>query len=166
MSDAKRHHYLPVSYLNRFTPEGTEQSRLCVYDIKLRQFRVQTPRNTGVQSYYNAVVQEDGTRNFEIEKAFSQIEGDASALITKIEAREQIDEKDRGVLALFVAAQKLRVPEFEEDVGKMMEAPLRLVGRMSFATPERARESLALFEKDTGATGCHCGRDDGVFSAR
>ncbi len=151
MSNPKRHHYLPVSYLNRFTTEGTEQGKLWVYDIKQRQFRIQTPHNTGVQSYYNAVLQDDGTRNYEIEKSFSQIEGDARAVIHKIEEREQIDERDRGVLSLFVAAQNLRVPEFEDEVAKTIEGPLRMAGQMSFATLERAKDTLAKFEKDTGA---------------
>ena len=33
----------------------------------------------------------------------------------------------------------------------MMEAPLRMAGKLSFATLERAKESLAQFERDTGA---------------
>lgn len=93
---------------------------------------------------------EDDTRDFGIEESFSHIESETATVINKIEAREPIDEKDRGVLGLFVAAQMMRGPEFEEDVDKMMEGPLRLAAQMSFATPERARQSLEQFEKDTG----------------
>lgn len=150
MSNPKRHHYLPESYLSRFTRERTDQGKLWIYDIKKREFREQTPRNTGVQGYYNAVEKEDGTRDFGIEESFSRIESETATVINKIEAREPIDEKDRGILGLFVAAQMMRGPEFEEDVGKMMEGPLRMAAQISFATPERARQSLEQFEKDTG----------------
>jgi hypothetical protein len=150
MSIPKRHHYLPESYLTRFTRKRTDQGELWIYDIKKREFRRQTPRNTGVQGYYNAVENEDGTRDFGIEESFSRIESETATIINKIEAREPIDEKERGDLGLFVAAQMMRGPEFEEDVGKMMEGPLRIAAQMSFATPERARQSLEQFEKDTG----------------
>lgn len=150
MSIPKRHHYLPESYLTRFTLERTDQGKLRIYDIKKREFREQTPRNTGVQGYYNAVEKEDGSRDFWIEESLSRIESETAAVINKIEARDSIDEKDRGVLGLFVAAQMMRGPEFEEDVGKMMEGPLRMAAQMSFATPERARQSLEQFEKDNG----------------
>jgi hypothetical protein len=33
MSEAKRHHYLPVSYLRRFTNDGTDRVLLLLFGI-------------------------------------------------------------------------------------------------------------------------------------
>lgn len=151
MPNPKRHHYIPESYLCRFTAGRTDQSPFSVFDIRMRQFRIQTPRNTGVQGYYNAVEQADGTRNLDIEKSLSRIEGEAHRTIAKVERREELDEKERGVLALFVATLKLRGPEFQDEVGQMMGATLRQAARLTLETDERAEESLAQFERDTGA---------------
>ncbi len=150
MSQPKRHHYLPESYLARFTREGTPQSVFWIYDIKLRKLRDQTPRNTGVQGYYNAVERPDGSRDFGLENALSTIESDMSVLLPKIECREPLNETDRATLATFSALQRLRVPEFEEEFNLAITAIMRMAGRVAFANEERAKIMIDQFERQTG----------------
>jgi len=151
MPTPKRHHYLPVSYLCRFARERSERGALHVFDLVNRQPRVQTPKNTGVQGYYNAIEKQDGTRDFGIEQFFSRIESQVSPVIDRLEGGGTLTEEERGILGLFVACQKLRGPEFEEQPRQTMDQILRLSARLCFADADRAHESLAQFERDTGA---------------
>lgn len=150
MPHAKRHHYLPESYLARFTRERSRQGRFWVYDIKQRQLRAQTPHNTAVQGYYNAVELEDGTRSFEVEEWLSKVEGDVAPIIDQIEDHQPVSIEDQAVVAVFVALQKLRGPAFEEAVGKMNEAVMKKVTQLCFANAQRAREVMEEYERDTG----------------
>jgi len=106
-SHPKRHHYLPESYLKRFT----RQKALWVYDVETKQLRPQTPHDTGAIGYFNALEDKDGNRSFVIEEALSEIEGATVQVMQRIEAREKLSDEDRHTLAHFVALQMLRGPD-------------------------------------------------------
>lgn len=135
-SHPKRHHYLPESYLKRFTWEKA----LWVYDIESKQLRPQTPHDTGAIGYFNALEDRDGNRSFVIEEALSEIEGATAQVMLKIEAREKLSDEDRHTLAHFVGLQMLRGPDFHEDVNKMNEKFMRLFTEHMFADRERAEK--------------------------
>jgi hypothetical protein len=150
MPEAKRHHYLPVSYLKRFTHDETEQGLLWICDISTREIRGQKPLNTAVQGYYNAIEKEDGTRDFQIEKDLSALEGQVVPIIDNIECGAPLTRDERQKLAFFVAVQKHRAPDFQKQVDISLEAILGRVGRMLFADPDHAKEVFARYEKETG----------------
>lgn len=151
MSNPKRHHYVPQSYLRCFSADRSEDGALFVYDIRKRELRPQLPKDTCVQGYYNAVELADGSRSFAIEEALSRIEGRAVPVISKIEEREELTSQEYGTLSSFIAFQKLRVPEFEADVNQATEKTLKATLSVAFESEERAQHLLEEFERDTGA---------------
>jgi hypothetical protein len=142
----KRHHYLPESYLKRFTRDRA----LWVYDIQSKQLRPQTPNDTGAIGYFNALEDRDGNRNFVIEDALSQIEGATSQVTLKIEAGEKLSDEDRHTLAHFVALQMLRGPDFHEDVNKMNDRIMRLFTEHLFADRERGEKMWNKADQELG----------------
>lgn len=57
MSTPKRHHYLPRFYLDRFTDRG----RLYLFDREEAEHRIQTPKNTAVQTHFYTADMPDGS---------------------------------------------------------------------------------------------------------
>ena len=150
MAEAKRHHYLPVSYLKRFTNDGTDQGILRVYDIQKRECRGQTPLNTAVQRYYNATRKKDGTRDLRYEKDLSVLEGQLVSIIDNIESGAPLTRFERKKLAFYVAVQIHRGPDFEEQVRMVVEPMVRRVGKKLFGNHDRAKEILARRDPETG----------------
>ena len=146
MSTPKRHHYLPAFYLDGFCHEGL----LCVYDRERREYRVQQPHDTAVRRYYYAVTDEDGTRNLDIEKAFSRLESDTKPVIAKLDNREAVTAEERDTLAHFIGFLFVRVPEFEDRVNRVYEHVLRAATQVAFATDENGIEQLRQYAERTG----------------
>lgn len=111
MSLPKQHHYLPESYLNGFT---NERGLLWVYDWVLDEFREQSPRNTCKQNNFNTIINEDGTKNLEVEGAFATIEGAALPVINSLIQGREMDGQQISDLAMFVAGMYSRIPAFRE----------------------------------------------------
>jgi hypothetical protein len=99
MSQPKQHHYLPQFYLEFFCQDGG----FWVYDISSGTYRSGTPFNTGKRHYYNALVAREGTRDYSIEKALSEIEDKAAPIVReKVEKRLPITSEEKETLALFI----------------------------------------------------------------
>lgn len=147
MRAAKRHHYLAESYLEGFSADGRG---VWVYEIPKQQLRGQTIKDTCVQSHYNALFGADGTRHLEIEEMLSQVEGDTKQIITHLDKSGRIDAPQKAALALFIAFQKVRVPEFEDQVNATSANLMNRMTRMSFADLERAREAIKSVEGKNG----------------
>ncbi len=143
----KRHHYLAESYLEGFSADGRG---VWVYDITKQQLRAQTIKDTCVQSHYNALVADDGTRHLEIETMLSQVEGDTKGIIAHIDNGGRIDAAQKGALSLFIALQKVRVPEFEDQVNTTSAHLINRLTRMAFSDLDKARESIELVEGKNG----------------
>src|ERR1700733_7565782 len=120
-NNPKRHHYLPESYLKRFTRDKA----FWVFDIQKKELRPQTPHDTGAIGYFNALEDKDGNRNFIIEEALSKIGGAIVGVMEKVDAREKLSEDDRHLLAHFVSLQMLRGPDFHDDMSKVNETLLK-----------------------------------------
>ena len=142
----KRHHYLPKSYLKRFTREKA----LWIYDIETKQLRPQTPHDTGAIGYFNALEDRDGNRSFVIEEALSEIEGVTAQVMLKIETREKLSDEDRHTLAHFVSLQMLRGPDFHEDMNKMNGALMCRFNEHMFADREMGERLWKKADKELG----------------
>lgn len=140
----KRHHYIPQFFLERFCRDGI----VWLFDRDVGEFRGQQPINTAVIKDYYTFADEDGNKNLEVEALLSRLESDARIVLAKVDQRRTLDEEDRQHLALFVAFQASRVPDFEKTVNEMADHLIKHVGKMSFATPERADALLDAFERD------------------
>jgi len=146
-SEPKQHHYLPQCYLEGFSKNGG----FWVYDIELGTFRNGCPFDTAKQKHYNALADREGNRNLSIESALSKIEGEATAVIRgKIRNRQIIDANDKCALALFVATQHYRTPQFEAEVAKMAGFYLDRFNKSAWGDLEAAQASLDALEVKTG----------------
>ena len=82
----KRHHFLPEFYLNGFARDGL----LWLYDRDRKQYRRQTPHNTAIIGHYYAFENQEGEKDYSVEKFLSVIEGKAKATIERLERRDSI----------------------------------------------------------------------------
>jgi len=142
MPEPKRHHYLPESYLRRFTRGGAPDSLFAVYDRQQDEFRIQTPRNTAVANYYYTVQTAAGEKSAHIEKGLAQVEDLAKPVIEKLPAGEQPTSHDRQNLALFIALLHTRVPQFERATLEMATGVYKKTSRLALPTQESVATRL------------------------
>gem|GEM_PF-4320079 len=112
--------------LSRFATDGY----IWVYDRTTNEYKHLGIKDTAVISNYYRYLGEDGKYHYDLEKKFSEIEGDASAVIGKIEKSESLSEKEKAQLSFFVALQKNRVPYFSKHTKELSEAALTKLAQM------------------------------------
>lgn len=136
MGREKKHHFVPASYLKRFTRSGLDTGDLWVFDAEGSRSWKNTPLGTGHARDYN-LIESEGVDPFAAEKdIFGTIEGAAATAFNSIEelARACAAEGKVGVVmdpatieeaCLFMAAQAIRVParraaldQFESNVAR------------------------------------------------
>jgi hypothetical protein len=123
----KRHHFLPVFYLQGFTEPDSK--RLWIYEKGNPIVRLSTPENEGCQKFYHAFITHEGNRDTDtIENYFEKIETETGKLLIKIHRREILAEQDRKYLALFVSFMRTRTPLFRNDIEKMAAEHIKHVG--------------------------------------
>src|SRR5262249_39791151 len=110
-----RDHFVSRFYLEGFTQRDTPQGKkasLWVHLAKVGEWKLLPPNAIGAETDYYTVTARTGERNRQIEKALSRVEGAAAPLIRgkKIASRENLTDKDRASLALFIATMMERVP--------------------------------------------------------
>ncbi|WP_430386098.1 DUF4238 domain-containing protein [Blastomonas fulva] len=111
---AKRHHYVPVTYLKGFTHND---GKLLVYrkDEPDKPFR-QQPKATGFERYYYSQIAEDGTRDDDrFEQLFSEVESRYPNIVAALERREATF-PDAPHLITFVSLMRVRGPGFRDMV--------------------------------------------------
>jgi len=143
---AKRHHYLPQSYLEGFCREDG----FWVYDRKDDEYRKQTPVNTTVQKHYYSIEEEEGEKNIEIERMLSELEGDTKKIINKIMHRKLLSNEDKMIMSLFISFAWTRIPDFERLVNESMKRLIKKTGDILNKDVERIKQTFERYEKDTG----------------
>lgn len=148
MNVPKRHHYLPICYLEGFTDE---KGLLWVFDRMENQCRRQTPVNTAVQSHYYRFEGKDGKRHSqEIESLFSYVESDTKPVLVKLNKRLCISPEDKEILAYFVSFLMTRVPAFEKAFNESVRIHSEHLFREITASQETIREWISRTERETG----------------
>lgn len=115
MSPAKRHHFVPRAYLERFGRDG----RVAVRRRGERKLIVAGAHNVAVEAGLYETEMPDGSRSVEVEDWLADIDGAAIAAIRAVadaEAAPAVGSTDRRVLARFLAIQTKRSPEARERV--------------------------------------------------
>jgi hypothetical protein len=139
VNQPKQHHYLPESYLYGFT---NDRGLLWVYDWELDEIREQSPHNTCKQNNFNTILNEDGSKNLEVEGAFASIEGAALPVIKSLIQGKQMEGQQLSDLALFVAGMYSRIPAFREMYTEGADRALKESLKMAVKTEEDALKFL------------------------
>jgi hypothetical protein len=111
----RKHHYVPQSYLARFTDTGKRTGRLHVLDRESGKQWASSPADTGCQrDFYLLEVEAESEQDaLAVETFFSTIEGHAREAIDATLTGGAVPEGElRLKLVGFLAAQALRVPGF------------------------------------------------------
>lgn len=136
MSNPKRHHFLPRFYLSGFS----RGDYVSVFERDSGEYRVQPIKDTAVIKHYYSAESAEGKKDPAIEKALSDLETEASAIIRKLDSRERMSDDDRKVLAFFVGFLYARVPEYEATVNEVHEGLLRHTLRFMYPNEQVAQE--------------------------
>jgi hypothetical protein len=146
MTDPKRHHFVPKFYLSNFCRDGL----LWVYDKRNRICRKQQPVDTCVIKHFYTVQIDNNEKYVGLEKFYSIIEFYAKLAIDKLKSRKELNEDDMGSLCFFIAFMFTRNPisiAAAESIMKDMGHRMAVDG---FGSVERAKQSLAEFERSSG----------------
>jgi hypothetical protein len=166
VSQPRLHHYVPKSYLRRFTSPSPKGEVLWVLDKKdLRQFQSSPGNVAAEKDFYRATVERGDP--YALERTFATLEGKSARVIEDVVAKRALPTgDDMATLVEFVALMTARVPgrrvasnEATDEVGKMA---LRMVAE----TQERF-EAVARAMRERGEDpGRYESFRDFVFSDR
>ena len=116
--NAKRHHYVPITYLNSFRDD---EGKVFVYrkDDPKKPFH-QKPDKTGFHKYYySQPLPEGGMDHDKLENFFSQIESGWPSIVERLQRCEKVDESIIDDISQFICLQYARVPgnrDFVENI--------------------------------------------------
>lgn len=112
----KRHHYIPRFYLKGFIDPNNEPY-IWVYEKGSSNIAKATSQNIGVQkNFYSFNMPQTDKDSDTLEDLFAELEGLVAPIFQKVKARENINEQERILFALFLAFTMTRVPNFRKNV--------------------------------------------------
>lgn len=129
-SVARKHHYLPQSYLAAFTTDGTKDSQFYVLDVKSgRSFRT-SPVNVAAQRDFNRVDIEGHSLDA-IENALAPFEGNAVNAIRRVldDHRFPKDE-DWNLILNLLALIAVRNPQMRNSFKQSRQQALQIIADM------------------------------------
>jgi hypothetical protein len=146
---AKRHHYLPQFYQQRFA--GAD-GRVCLFDRETKQFRRQHPVNTALENDFYTVTNAEGRKSDSLERALADLENAASGVIDRLDSRMNgwRDENELFAFTMFIAFFYTRTPIFDKEQRALGEYLFRTTTKANHSSPEVTAEWLKQFEADTG----------------
>lgn len=144
----KRHHYLPVFYLNGFT---TKDGFLYVYDKESKPIFESSPEGVAYENHFFSYMTPQGNMDSEtVENHISELEGDFAKAIKKILNSEPLSENEHITFAYFVASMMVRVPNFRDNIRKSTGEMIKHVSVFMASHKENFASMIAKYEKDMG----------------
>jgi hypothetical protein len=116
MSEPRDHHYVPQLLLREFA-HGDARQWLWVYDKKSDAIFRGSVKKSAQRRNYNATARGDGTTDTELERIFGILETAGAPALARMRAADvwlRLDPLDRFNIAVFMAAQHVRVPAIRE----------------------------------------------------
>jgi hypothetical protein len=146
---AKRHHYLPQSYLDGFTGED---GLLCLFDRQTKTFRKQQPKNTALQTNFYTITDRQGLKSDAIERMFSRLESEGSTVIRRLDARHTgwRNEQERVSFAIYLACFYTRTPAFDQEQTALADRLYRVWMKANHPTAEVTCQWFQKFAAETG----------------
>jgi len=148
----KHHHYIPRFYLDGFL-DPNKKNCLWVYDKEDTKVFPSTPLNIACEKHYHTFVNEEGEIDTEtIENLYSLIEAGAAEVIRKIQNEEKLSEDDESNFLLFAASMMIRVPNFRQNIEKMVTASTMQIAKMLAANKKVFKANLDSYLQEAGAS--------------
>ena len=141
----KRHHFVPIFYLDNFC---NKSGLLWIYDCNKKDLRKQTPKNTTVQTNYYSFIGLDKKKHNEVETYLSGLEGDTKPIIDKINNKEIIDLNEKLILTAFISLLRSRVPYFEKEHDEILDKVLKIYNKIIFSNKENTQKLIEQFAKN------------------
>lgn len=130
MSNPKRQHYVPQTYLNHFSDES---GYLHIYDKVKDEFRKQAPVNAGYSKHFYTI-DYNGEKDFFIENALAQrIDILYNPIVEKVTKNEILNNKDKQNLGLYLACQHLRTPAHRKNYNQMFETGVKQLTKLKYS---------------------------------
>jgi transcription-repair coupling factor (superfamily II helicase) len=145
VTTSKRHHYVPQRYLSGFCDVPLQ---IHVYDRVRNEYRQQPVINTAVKKHYYRVKLKSGEFSDNIETLLSEFEGPTWPVIDKISDGKDISDIDKQKLAMYVALQKLRVPEYELATNELREKMVKMINKLEFSSVAYAQEQIDKYKHE------------------
>ena len=149
MSTARRHHFVPASYLARFTGGKARDSRLWAVDLtETRWVRTSPGKAARRRDYYTVDVPGEVGDLIE-QRVLAPIEGAANDLIGNIvSARRLPSGRDFALLMHYVALLALRVPAWRETYTPAMRQIAEWMMANTLRSPEVWEAQVAAMRAD------------------
>jgi hypothetical protein len=160
----ERQHFVPRSYLARFTADGTKEGCLQVRDVTTSAHRESTPAREAFER--NLYTLDGDSDPMAVENAFAAYEGRVSRHITTIEATQMLPQDPAGMRELFdwIAIQSQRVPQRIKTWDEYHAETAHIMMELMSANATRYNLAMAGFEQATGVDR-ECRQDYDQFRA-
>ncbi len=145
----RRHHYLPISFLNRFC---NEQGHVHTIDFVTQRPFVASPRNVAnARDYYSAETVDDAN-DTSLESEFSKIEGLAKPGMDRIIERGYVDRDsmDWDYLCNFIALLDRRVPIARTMNQSMADSFAMALAESLYGSESKFQQTKSDYESATG----------------
>lgn len=117
-------HFVTAAYLGGFTPDGTRDSQLYVYERKTNRMFRAIPDEVAKRRNYYSIPQKDGSFNDYADTMLTALEGQAIPVLQKVIAGDyNIPTFERALLGYLIAFQEMRTP-WTRGVFQKMEVSL------------------------------------------
>ncbi|MBN1882509.1 MAG: DUF4238 domain-containing protein [Deltaproteobacteria bacterium] len=152
----KKHHYVPVFYLEYFIDPYKGKDTLWVYDKEKEEIRKSTPLNEGYRKYYHAITLPDGTRDTNtLEDEFSVIESETKKFFNKICSTKElkkirITDKERKIFSRFLGLTAVRTPHFRSGLEESCYEHMNMTNRIVAQDEKKYDKFKKSFEDDFG----------------
>lgn len=147
-SPKKKHHYIPVFYLNGFT---NSSDCLWIYDKDDKGMFESSPEGIAYENHYFSFINPQGERDSEtVENMISELEGEFSKVTKKILNFEELSIQDRINFALFVSSMMVRVPNMRDNIRKSTAEMIKHISVFMASHKENFERMMGRYERDTG----------------
>lgn len=145
----KNQHYVPRMHLQHFVGD-TPKNMVWTFDNERERWWASTVENTGAQTNFYSVIDEDGNRVDLLDETLRQIESKAAAGYADLLAGTVPTDQARADFSMFVATQFCRTPAMINAyaAGHAETADLQL--DILLASRESFEKTAAAYQRDTG----------------
>jgi hypothetical protein len=142
-------HYVTAAYLAGFTPDGTRDSQLYVYERKTEKTFRLIPDEAAKQRNYYSIPKRDGDFDDRVDAMLTGLEGQAMPVLRKLVAKNyNVSTFERALLAYLIAFQEFRTPWARANFQKMELSLAEQLFHFSAKVPGYMERTLEELKKE------------------